>query len=133
MEVNRMIEYIDFMSDIPWDKMEILLELGDEFAFDPSSSVESEKYFIELLSKYQNNDDNLTDLLREEIKKEFKVIEERPKWIQNPDWQFNNGKPMEFVGQLKVKQGKSELHDDAIFYIFWDREMGIIKTIMQIA
>ena len=127
-----MNEYIDFTSEIPWNKMEILLELGNEFSFDPSSSIESEKYFLKLLSKYQNNnDDDLVSLLREEIKKEFKVLDKKPEWIQDPEWQFNNGRPMEFVGQLEIKQDKISLHNDAMFYVFWDRETGITKTIIQ--
>lgn len=40
---------------------------------------------------------------------------------------------MEFVGQIEIKQEKVRLHDDAIFYVFWDRETGITKTIIQIA
>lgn len=128
-----MREYIDFTSEIPWDKMEMLLELGNEFSFDPSCSMESEKYFLNLLSKYQNMDGDLVTLLREDIKKDFRVLDKKPRWIQDPEWQFNNGRPMEFVGQLEIKQEKTGLHDDAIFYVFWDRETGITKTIIQVA
>ena len=39
---------------------------------------------------------------------------------------------MEFVGQLELKKSKIGLHDDVMFYLFWDRETGITKTIMQI-
>lgn len=128
-----MTEYIDFESEIPLDKMELLIKLGEEFGFDPLCSVESEEYFMKLLLKYQDEDDSLMNLLRQEIIKEFKCVEEKPKWIQNPEWQFNNKKPMEFVGQLELKQSKIRLHDDATFYVFWDRETGITKTIMQIS
>ena len=103
-----MIEYIDFVSEIPWEKMEILLKLGEEFGFDPSSSIESEQYFPKLVSNYQVSDAKLINLLREDIKRDFRVIGEKPKWVQNPEWQFNNGKPMEFVGQFIRKVSDSE-------------------------
>ncbi|MBD5135606.1 MAG: hypothetical protein HDT39_06545 [Lachnospiraceae bacterium] len=128
-----MSEYIDFTSEIPWDKMEILLKLGNEFYFDPSSSIESEEYFLKLLSKYQGCDDDLVTLLRADIKKDFKVLDKKPDWLQDPEWQFNNGRPMEFVGQLEIGHDKNGLYDDAVFYVFWDREMGITKTIIQTA
>lgn len=130
---KKMREYIDFTSEIPFDKMEMLLKLGNEFSFDPSSSVESEEYFLNLLSKYQNEGSDLETLIRKQIKKDFRVLDKKPIWIQDPEWQFNNGRPMEFVGQIEIKQEKIRLHDDAIFYIFWDRETGITKTIIQIA
>lgn len=98
-----MSEYMDdFTSKIPLDKMEILLQLGKEFSFDPLSCIESEKYFIKLLEKYQDNTDNdLKDLLRTIVAKDFQVVDKKPEWIQDPEWQFNNGKPMTFVGQLE--------------------------------
>ena len=40
---------------------------------------------------------------------------------------------MTFVGQLEIEQDKIKLHDDALFYVFWDREIGTTKTIIQIA
>ncbi|SHK84074.1 hypothetical protein SAMN02745136_03479 [Anaerocolumna jejuensis DSM 15929] len=130
-----MSEYIDdFTSEIPLDKMRILLDLGKEFSFDPISSNESEKYFIKLLEKYQdNNDDSLKELLRTAVAKDFQVVDKKPEWIQDPEWQFNDDRPMTFIGQLEIKQSKIRLHDDAIFYVFWDREIGITKTIIQIS
>lgn len=130
-----MSEYMDdFTSKIPLDKMEILLQLGKEFSFDPLSCIESEKYFIKLLEKYQDNTDNdLKDLLRTIVAKDFQVVDKKPEWIQDPEWQFNNGKPMTFVGQLEKKYDKIKLHDDVIFYVFWDRETGVTEPIIQIA
>lgn len=130
-----MNEYIDdFITEIPLDKMKILLQLGKEFSFDPLSCSESEKYFVKLLEKYQEkNNIDLKDLLRTVIEKDFEVVDKKPEWIQDPEWQFNNGRPMTFIGQLEIKQDKLKLHDDAIFYLFWDREIGITKTIIQIA
>lgn len=127
-----MNEYFDFESEIPWDKMELLLELGQEFSFDPSSSIESEMYFISLLSKYKDNVENMFVLLRKEVQKDFRVVDKKPIWTQDPEWQFSDGMPMEFIGQIEVKKDKINLHDDAIFYVFWNRETGETKTVIQI-
>ncbi|MDE7431572.1 MAG: hypothetical protein K2N34_06640 [Lachnospiraceae bacterium] len=126
-----MSEYIDFESEIPWKKMEVLLDLGNEYDFDPSSDIESENYFMELVSKYEFEEDNFMELLRRDIEREFRVIDKRPEWLQNPEWQFNNGKPMEFIGQIDIERNSIGLNSDATFYIFWDRETGETKMIMQ--
>lgn len=98
-----MSEYVDdFISEIPLDKMEILLQLGKEYSFDPLYCIESEKYFIKLLENYQGiKEDALKDLLRTIVAKDFEILDEKPVWVQNPDWQFNNDRPMIFVGQLE--------------------------------
>ena len=127
-----MNEFVDFESEIPWEKVEILLGLGNEYGFDPLSSIESEKFFKDLISKYNIKEIDFLDLLRKDIEKLFKVIDKKPEWIQDPEWQFNNGKPMEFIGQLDIKKNKIGLHDDVAFYVFWDRDVGKMKTIMQI-
>ncbi len=31
-----------------------------------------------------------------------------PEWMQEQDWQFHNGKPMCFVGQMEVKVDDSQ-------------------------
>lgn len=122
----------EFTSEIPLNKMKILLDLGKDFSFDPLSSNESEKYFIKLLEEYQDNN-SLKDLLRTAVANDFEVADKKPEWIQDPEWQFNDGRPMIFIGQLEIKHNKIRLHDDAVFYVFLDRESGITKTIIQIA
>lgn len=128
-----MNESVYFESEIPWEKVEILLDLGNEYGFDPLSSIESEKFFKDLISKYNIKEVDFLDLLRKDIEKLFKVIDKKLEWIQDPEWQFNNGKPMEFIGQLDIKKNKIGLQDDVTFYVFWDRDAGKMKTIMQIA
>ena len=51
-----MSEYVDnFESLIPIEMLDILLDLGNEFSFDPTSSFESEKYFKNLIEKYDGD------------------------------------------------------------------------------
>ncbi|EMS71392.1 hypothetical protein [Ruminiclostridium cellobioparum] len=127
-----MSEYVDnFSTEIPIESLKILLRLGREFYFDPLSSIESEEYFIKLLKKCEG--DNLESWLRSAVSKNFLFLESRPEWIQGSEWQFSEGKPMMFVGQINLSPQKTGLHDDAVFYVFWDRESGETKTILQIA
>ena len=49
----------------------------------------------------------------------------RPKWVQEPEWPFRNGKPLRFVSQR---------HDGDLFsYIFEDPESGDQLTVTQLA
>ncbi len=127
-----MSEHMDnFATEIPDEILEILYSLGREFSFDPLSSVESENYFIKLLNEYDGID--LKEWLRNTVLKRFLFIENKPEWIQGPEWQFSNGKPMIFVGQINLPPQKTKLHDESMFYVFWDRDTGETKTIIQIA
>ena len=125
-----MHEYIDdFATEIPDEALKILYSLGREFSFDPLSSVESEKYFIKLLKGFDGSD--LTEWLRNAVRKDFLFIEKKPAWIQGSEWQFSDGKPMMFVGQINLPPQKKVFHDDAAFYVFWNQDTG--ETVIQIA
>ena len=129
-----MSEYVDnFESLIPLEMLDILLDLGKEFSFDPTSSIESEEYFKNLIDKYNGDTSKINEWLREKIITEFQCVDKRPIWIQNPSWQFANNKPMLFVGQLDCSSNQTRLHDDATFYVFWDRNTGETKAIIQVS
>lgn len=121
----------EFMTEIPEDVLDILYELGEEFYFDPLSSIESENYFINMISNYQESDNELETYLREQVKKDFKILEEAPEWIQNADWQYNNGKPMCFVGQIETQSSQKGCSYGMTFYVFWDMETGETKVVTQ--
>ncbi len=57
-------------------------------------------------------------ILKTKIKEIFRYDENPPEWIQEPDWQCRNGKPMIFRGQYDI--------DGGCRYIFYDDE-GIIE------
>lgn len=125
------MDYIEFESKIPKETLEILYNLGKELHIDPLSSLESENYFYGLLSNFQGKNEELMSYLSEQIKKDFKFTKELPKWLQVSDWQFHNGKPMCFVGQMEVKINKNSYMHSLMFYVFWDMDTGITKTITQ--
>ena len=40
--------------------------------------------------------------IRTEISQIFPVVDARPRWNGEPDWQYHEGKPMLFLGQLNL-------------------------------
>lgn len=57
-------------------------------------------------------------LLKQQLKELFIYDEKPPVWIQNPEWQLRDGKPMKFRAQYKT--------DDGYRYEFYDDE-GVIS------
>lgn len=71
---------------------------------------------------------DLQSWLREKIKNDFRSLKTPPKWLQEPDWPIQDGKPMVFLGQFDV----SELsHDNAQVYVFFDEQKRTSHTITQ--
>ena len=60
-------------------------------------------------------------------------IDRSPEWIQEAEWQFADGKPMVFVGQIDVPHAKGVFHDDASFFIFWSPDTGEVRGTIQVA
>ena len=128
---NSLMDCIEFESKIPKDILEIVCKLGKELHIHPLSSLESENYFYGVLSNFQGKKEELIAYLSEQIKKDFKFLTEMPEWLQESDWQFHNGKPMCFVGQIEVKINQGSYIHSLMFYVFWDTDTGITKTIIQ--
>ncbi len=121
----------EFSTELPEDVLKILLELGKELKFDPLSSIESEDYFCGLVSDDSGSKEELRESLSKTVQRDFQVMKERPRWIQEAEWQFHNGKPMIFVGQLDSFIHQDGLKREVSFYVFWDFESGTVKTITQ--
>lgn len=66
--------------------------------------------------------------LKEQIKSDFRSLKTPPKWLQNPEWPIQDGKPMIFLGQLDI----SDLsHDNSQAYLFFDEIKRTFHTITQ--
>jgi hypothetical protein len=122
-----------FESEIPLEHIDILLDLGGEYGFDPTSSIEMESYFAALISDFSGPEDGLNAWLKIKVREEFCCVAKSPVWIQNPDWQLEAGRPMWFVGQLDVHAARGVFHDDASFYIFWNHETGNVRGVIQVS
>lgn len=123
--------YDTFLTELPDDIFELLLELGNEIGIAPFSSVESENYFCELLKDYSGDKNEVKRYFEDAIKRDFQIMKEKPRWIQEGDWQFHRGKPMIFVGQLDATIKQDGVSYGISFYVFWDYKDGVTKTVTQ--
>ena len=122
----------DYSSAIPTEDLDILYDIGKHFGFDPLLPAECEQYFVDRLECCKNMcQQDKKVYLEKEIAKDFKFNSKIPEWLQAAEWQFNKGKPMIFVGQIKLPISKDGLTYTSAFYVFWDMRDGEIKTIMQ--
>jgi hypothetical protein len=69
-----------------------------------------------------------TNFIKASISKDFQYIASPPKWLQNPNWQFRDGRPLTFVGQLDIG---TLLHDTSQVYVFIDPEDASISAVVQ--
>lgn len=103
----------------------LLLRICKRHSVSPSSSLEAEKFFREMLSEYKKtlDIDEITSWLHEKLHEQFVSMNERPKWLQDAEWPFFDSQPMIFVGQIDWHVNDNELisetfHDDTSFYLF---------------
>lgn len=69
-------------------------------------------------------------LIRERIKEQFRYVDKPPRWVQDPDWPIQDGKPLLFVGQIPIDA--SELfHDRGAAYVFYNPDKGCFETVAQ--
>jgi hypothetical protein len=95
--------------------------------------AESERFFTEMVEQFDGSRQDLLDHVSSSVGTWFKCFRTRPEWIQEAEWQFHDGRPMMFVGQISVPAGRSGFHDDAAFYLFYDPETGVTKNVIQVA
>ena len=126
--------------DLNFDNDEIyflLVDVCQEYGVDPSSSLEVEDFFRQLLTKYMGTLDlkELTLWLHEKISQHFLAIDVRPKWIQGAQWPIVDGTPMVFVAQINLSVQSQEIaseffHDDTSLYVFIGKKIPP-KVIVQ--
>lgn len=116
----------------------LLLSVCSQYQVDPSVPLESEKFFRELLVKYNGAKDNesVTIWLNEQISNSFIALGARPRWIQNCEWQFIDGAPAIFAGQIDVSTRDNQMasqvfHDDTSFYVFIGKKTPPIVIMQQ--
>ncbi len=117
---------------------ELLLTICAQYQVDPSASIESENFFRNLLAQYKSSSDieSLSKWLSEQIDHWFVALGKRPKWVQSSEWQFLDGIPAVFVGQIDVSTEDNEraskvFHDDTSFYVFIGKKKPPIVIMQQ--
>jgi hypothetical protein len=117
----------------------LLLNVCGRYEVDPSSSIESEAFFRDLLARYPGAADHesLAVWLHEQIPRHFVALGERPQWIQGAAWPYANGLPMIFAGQLDLNRAEREkvvptlYHDDTSLYVFIGRGVAPVVVLQQ--
>lgn len=115
----------------------LVVDAGTRHGVDPSSSLESERFFRELLAQYSGELDkeSVSNWLENQIQIHFLVVKDYPKWIQASEWPFADGKPMIFVGQIDLFSQEREIikvyHDDTSLYVFIGANVEPVVVLQQ--
>jgi hypothetical protein len=122
-----------FHPQIPLQYYDIFLSIGQELGFDPSTPKELEAYCNCLLAEFQKTrNEDFREWVWPRLVSSFVCLSKRPAWIQDPQWQVSDGRPMVFVGQLDV-QSESRIGSCPVsFYVFYDPEKGDTRVVRQV-
>ena len=111
---------------------EILLIVYD-FGALPDVPIEGEEFFRKIVSEFAGDKDALLGFIRRQSPIWFSSFSRPPQWVHEPEWQYNNSRPMIFVGQINITTRNRYIHDDSSFYLFWDPTTGDMKSIAQVS
>jgi hypothetical protein len=73
----------------------------------------------------------LKNWLRARLLELFRFHKKPPKWIQSPAWPIADGRPLYFLGQIKLENCE-HFHDEAVAYLFFDPASGQTETVFQV-
>lgn len=110
-----------------------LLDIVTTFGVDVDAPLESREFFEQVVANFFGTREELLTYIRINMPTWFRSVSERPDWLQSSDWQFSNGRPMIFIGQIDVLPNSGLFHDQARFFIFWHPEWDETKTVLQVA
>ncbi len=115
---------------IPDDVYEDVLSAVSNVGADLSH--ECEEFLAGIRTNFSGDDYQFVDFVRANTANWFRCVSSYPEWIQNAEWQFHNGKPMLFVGQIALPASAGIFHDEAAIFVFLS-ETGVIKNVIQVA
>lgn len=99
-----------------------------------AAGADVDEDFLEgFADSFEGSESEFLSFVRANISKWYRTLESPPEWLQEPDWQYFEGRPMVFVGAIDRDPGASGLHDDARFFVFWDPETGVTETVIQLS
>jgi len=109
-----------------------LLVVASEAGTQIDVPIESEQFFEGLLSGFSGSKDEFIEHVRANIGEWFRCVGEGPRWIQEAEWQFHDGQPMVFLGQIDIPKSAGLFHDDASVLAFLS-PCGVTKNVIQVA
>lgn len=110
-----------------------LIALMMDVAALPEEPAEAEEFLSKYVESFDGSKEELLADLRERTKGWFRSLVSPPRWIHNPAWQFLEGRPMWFVGQIDVPRGAGAFHDEASVFVFIAPDSYSTKVVVQVA
>ena len=92
-----------------------------------------EEFFAKQLAMYSGSKEQFLSFVEQNIFTWFACLDKSPEWIQEANWQFSNGEPMFFLGQINIGAEKGIYHDDAACFVFVNLTTGETKSVIQVA
>jgi hypothetical protein len=89
-------------------------------------------FLSDQFSKFPHSESEFVEFVSVHAKEWFLSCNSPPEWIQNAEWQFDEGRPMCFVGQLLISPATGMFHDEAAIFVFATAK-GSVKTVIQIS
>ena len=117
------------INDIFVDLLAAVCEYGEV----PDSSVESEQFFAQKLAPFEGRLEEAIEYVVRNAPNWFWSVGASPQWVQEECWEYNNGEPMVFMGQVEVPLALGFFHDDARIFVFMDAKTSEVSTVFQIS
>lgn len=115
------------------DVFEELLGIVSNAGAQVDVPIESEQFFETLIEGFQGSEAEFLSYARENVGRWFNSVPAGgPNWMQEAEWQFHNGKPMTFVGEVSIPKAAGLFHDDASVFVFLSED-GVTKSVIQVA
>jgi hypothetical protein len=123
----------NFETGLNTNFMLTILSLGENMEIDPLSSIEAEKYFLELQQKVARQKIKAEEI-KKILKQDFLCLGAVPVWIQGEEWQYEflseSLTPMIFVGQIDAPEGS--IVGNKSFYLFQSKASSDTKVVVQV-
>jgi hypothetical protein len=111
------------------ESFETIVRVAREVSFHPVAPLGTEDFLRALVSRYVGSPEHFEQWLLEITSREFRNLDEKPRWLQDPEWPIMKSHPMVFVGQID----KEFPTNRTSFYVFWDqRQTGLTRVIVQV-
>jgi hypothetical protein len=111
-------------------QLPILLIVTD-YGADAVVPIEARQFFENQMNAFQGTEAEFLEYISNQAPSWFQSVSEPPSWIQNQEWQYNEGRPMLYIGHIEVPKSAGLFHDDSRFFVFYDRSDGTTKTVIQ--
>jgi hypothetical protein len=110
------------------DVLEDMFQVAIAYGVRPDIPLEAEAFTRSLVDSFTGPAEDFRSWYSAKLSEHYKTLGERPAWVQDPEWPFDLGVPMTFVGQIPAHfRSGSEL----TFFVFWNPSNAATKVVIQ--